>query len=257
MARKLTAPGPLDTLEQAFDLLQRAPASVWLRYLAGAAPLIVGLMFVWNKFSSPQGTNRNPVIASLLLVMLLVWFYRCRQSFASQLRWLLGLAIAKEKAARPHWSLACFEGMKLVAVSLAILSIVPAAFVTGFFRSLTVYAGEGWPPREAIVKAWKTAGAWQRENWFMLAILSLFGLAVFVNVALTVLIAPMLVKMFTGYESVFTQRGPATLMIELPMIIGLAWICFDPLLQAAYVVRAFKFDGLRTGEDLQIGRAHV
>ena len=51
MARTLTAPGPLDTLEEAFDLLQRTPASVWLRYLAGSAPLIVGLLFVLNEFS--------------------------------------------------------------------------------------------------------------------------------------------------------------------------------------------------------------
>src|ERR1041384_4409619 len=116
MARKLPAPGPLDTLEQAFDLMQRAPASVWLRYLAGAAPLLVGLMFVWNKFSSPHGTNSNPAHASLLLLVLcasrescrakkkhhtpsllflfffcvvfVFFFYRGRKTLQSQLRWL-------------------------------------------------------------------------------------------------------------------------------------------------------------------------
>ena len=163
MARTLTPPGPLDTLEEAFDLLQRAPASVWLRYLAGAAPLIVSLLFVWNEFSSVSGTGDNPLIASLFLVAVLVWFYRCRQIFSGHLRRILGLA-GPTATARPGWSLACFEGTKLLAMPVAALSIVPLAYATAFYRSLTLFAGEGLPPREAAAKAWKAAAVWQREK---------------------------------------------------------------------------------------------
>ena len=62
----------------------------------------------------------------------------------------------------------------------------------------------------------------------------------------------MLVKIFTGYESVFAQRGALVLSIQFPIIVALTWLCFDPLLQAVYVVRAFKWEGLRTGEDLLV-----
>src|SRR5580704_18733250 len=111
MARELTVPGPLDTLEEAFDLLQRAPAASWFRYLAGAAPLIVGLLFVWNEFSARGPSEihdtaaQNPVIAAFFLVAVLVWFYRCRQVFSAHLRRILSLTQAKTP--NPAWSLAC------------------------------------------------------------------------------------------------------------------------------------------------------
>ena len=62
----------------------------------------------------------------------------------------------------------------------------------------------------------------------------------------------MLVSIFPGSDSIFTQRGAATLSIELPIILALTWLCLDPLLQAVYIVRAFKWEGLRTGEDLLV-----
>src|ERR1700689_4203997 len=110
MARTLTIPGPLDTVEEAFDLLQRAPAPVWLRYLSGVAPLIVGLLFVLNEFSGDVRPDDNPVLAALVLVGLLVWFYYCRQAFSGPLRRILSLTLAGGKSARPGWALCCFEG---------------------------------------------------------------------------------------------------------------------------------------------------
>ncbi len=252
MAPTLTAPGPLDTLEEAFDLLQRAPAAVWLRYLSGVAPLIVGLLWAWNDLSASRGPNDNPVLVALFLVAILVWFYRCRQIFAGRLRNILGLIGGTGNKSRSSWALACFEGVKLLAMPIAALSLLPLAYATAFFRSVTLFGGEGMPARDAAARAWKASGAWQRENWFILAIVNLLVLAVFINVAITVIVAPMLVKMLTGYESIFTQRGAQTLAIQFPIIVALTWLCFDPLLQAVYVVRAFKFDGLRTGEDLLV-----
>ncbi len=252
MARPLTAPGPLDTLEEAFDLLQHAPASVWLRYLAGTAPLIIGLLFVSNEFSSPDSAAHNPVIAALCLVALLVWFYRCRQIFSGHLRRRLSLTAASGVMPLQGWWLACFEGTRLVAMPLAIVSLLPLAYATAFYRSLTLFAAEGLSPLDATAKAWKAGIVWQRENWFVLAILNLLGVAVLVDVAATVILAPLLVKIFTGYESIFTLRGTAALGIQLPIILALTWLCFDPLLQAVYIVRAFQWEGLRTGEDLLV-----
>lgn len=252
MARTLTTPGPLDILEEAFDLLQHAPASVWLRYLAGAAPLIVGLLFVWNEFSSAGGPTHNPVIAALFLVALLVWFYRCRQIFAGHLRGILSLKSGDVGAPVRGWLLACFEGTKLIVIPLAAISVLPLAYATAFYRSLTLFAAEGLGPREASARAWKAAIAWQRENWFVIAILNLLGFAVIVDVSVTVILAPMLVKIFTGYESVSMERGSSALGIQFPVILALTWLCFDPLLQAVYTVRAFQWEGLRTGEDLLV-----
>jgi hypothetical protein len=250
VARQLTAPGPLDTLEEAFDLLQSAPASVWFRYLIGAGPLIVSLLLVWNEFSSNPAAN--PVIGSGFLVVALVWFYRCRQIFAGHLRRIIGLARAADPTARPAWSLACFEGTKLIAIPISALSIVPAAYATAFYRSLTLFAGQGQSPRDAVSNAWKASTPWQRENWFILAIVTLLSLAVFIDVAIMVVVAPTLVKIFTGYESILAQRGADALSIQLPIIVALTWLCLDPLLQAVYTVRAFKWEGLRTGEDLLV-----
>jgi hypothetical protein len=256
VARTLTTPGPLDTLEDAFDLLQQAPASVWLRYLAGAAPLIVGLLFVWNQLSSAAGPSRNPVLVALFLVAVLVWFYRCRQIFSGRLRRILsltdGAARTSGRASLRGWAAACFEGTKLVVMPIAAISLITAAFATAFYRNLSLYAGEGQSAGEAVAKAWKAARVWQRENWFGLAITLLLCLAVFVDVAVAVIAVPILVKMFTGYESIFTQRGTATLDIEFPIIVALTWISMDPLLEAVYIVRVFRWEGLRSGEDLLV-----
>jgi hypothetical protein len=250
VARTPTAPGPLDTLEAAFDLLQQAAASVWLRYFAGAAPLLIGLLFVWNEFSGIAASNQNPILAASLLLLLTIWFYRCRQIFAGSLR--RSLSLTSDAPKRTAWTLACFEGTKLLLMPNPILSLFPIALASAFYRSLTLFAGQGLAPADALRKALKTSGTWQRENFLTLAILALLGLAVFIDVALTVIIAPMLLRIFTGYESIFTQRGSATLAIQFPIILALTWLCFDPLLQAIYTVRAFHWDGLSTGEDLLV-----
>ncbi|HEY3835218.1 MAG TPA: hypothetical protein VGL72_01540, partial [Bryobacteraceae bacterium] len=253
MARALTAPAPLDNLEEAFDLLQHAPASVWCRYLIGAAPLIVGLLYVWNDFSSALGTHDTPVAAALLLLALVVWFYRCRQIFSGQLRRILGAGGGgADSGTRTGWSAACFEGTKVLAMPIAALSVLPMAYATAFYRSLAMFAGQGLSARDAAANAWKAGVAWQRENWFVLAILSLLAIVVLINVALLVILAPLLVKIFTGYESVSTERGVAAFGIQFPIILALTWLCLDPLLQAVYVVRAFHWEGQRTGEDLLV-----
>ena len=253
MARPMTVPVPLDTLEEAFDLLQHAPVSAWFRYLIGAAPLIVGLLYVWNDFSSAVGTRDTPVMAALLLCALVVWFYRCRQIFAARLRRILvAEGGAAGKVERTGWSAACFEGTKVLAMPIATLSVLPAAYFTAFYRSLALFAGPGLCARDAASKAWKASTVWQRENWFVLAILSLLVIVVLVNVALLVILAPLLVKIFTGYESVSTERGVAAFGIQFPIILALTWLCLDPLVQSVYVVRAFHWEGQRTGEDLLV-----
>jgi hypothetical protein len=249
MARTLKAPGPLDSVEEAFDLLQRAPASVWLEYLAGAVPLLIASLYAWNAFAGGAATL-DPAMIATFLVVLLVWFYRCRQRFAVHL--LRSMGVEDTKRPIPTFAVSCFEGVKLLAMPLAVMSLLPAGFATAFFRSLALYAGQGLPARQALSKAWNAAKAWQRENWMALAILSIFGLVVFLNVALTVIVAPSLVRMFTGYESAITSRGFATISIQLPVILLLTWLCFDPLLQALYVVRCFAWESTGTGEDLII-----
>jgi hypothetical protein len=246
MARTLTAPGPLDILEEAFDLLQQAPAAVWVRYLLGAAPLLLGLLAAWNRFSTSEAARTDPLVASVALAGLLTWFYYSRQNFARALRDILG---GRDPAAPSRaWWAACFEGTRLVAIPLTILSILPLAYVTAFYRGLTLFAAEGLTPAEAFAKSRRFAATWQRENWLGLGILALMGAVVLVDVAVAVIIAPMLAKMFTGYENIGMERPTASAVI--PVILLLSWLCFDPLLQAVYTVRAFYWDGLRTGEDL-------
>jgi hypothetical protein len=56
--------------------------------------------------------------------------------------------------------------------------------------------------------------------------------------------------MFTGYENISAERAAPG--ATAPLILLLTWLCFDPLLQAVYTVRAFHWEGLRTGEDLLV-----
>ncbi len=103
-----------------------------------------------------------------------------------------------------------------------------------------------------LKKSWKQARLWPRQNHLVLAILAGFGFYVLLNWAVTGLVLPHLIKMLFGIDSVFTRSTFGMLNTTFfAGMLGLTYLCVDPILKTVYVLRCFYGESLESGEDLR------
>jgi hypothetical protein len=93
---------------------------------------------------------------------------------------------------------------------------------------------------------------WPGQNHLMLVLMTLFGLFVFLNLGVGLILLPYLLKILLGVETVFTLSGMRMLNTTfLAVLCGLSYLCMDPILKAVYVLRCFYGSSLQTGDDLK------
>ena len=122
-----------------------------------------------------------------------------------------------------------------------------------FYQNVTVL-DDGGPAgiSPLLKKSWKQATLWPGQNHLVLAILAGFGFYVFLNWAVTGLMLPHLVKMLFGIESIFTRSTFSLLNTTFfAGMLGLTYLCVDPILKTVYVLRCFYGESLESGEDLR------
>jgi hypothetical protein len=266
MATPIRTGGPVEMLEEAVQLLRSAPAPAIAAYLAGSVPFLIGCLFFWTEMSRSRNAEADSFFEALGLALLFLWMNGCKAVFAGRLRRQL------EGAAAPPWTWgrawavgvvqSAVQPLKLILMPMAAMAILPTAWTCAFFRNVTALADSGERPGEVLRQARGQASLWQRENWIALAILFAFSLIVFLNVALTLLLLPQLVRMLTGYESEFSRSGIllAGNWTFFAVSAGITWLCVDPFVQALYVLRCFLGQAIGTGADLRadlrsLGRA--
>lgn len=99
--------------------------------------------------------------------------------------------------------------------------------------------------------------------WFVLAtnlffnvvlLLAPFSCAVALNVAMMVAFLPYLLYGLLGIETTFTLSGAHAVLNStfLMTVFGITYLCVDPVMKAAYVLRCFYGVSLTTGEDLLV-----
>lgn len=129
----------------------------------------------------------------------------------------------------------------------------PWALATG----VLVVFGSMWLAM-SISPEFKSAGS---PLWFMFSLLLFFLMVVpfapFAgvvagNVAVTVALLPHVLRIFFGVETVFTLSGIYGLLNTtfLMAVICISYLCLDPVLKAACVLRCFHGRARATGEDL-------
>jgi len=111
------------------------------------------------------------------------------------------------------------------------------------------------PVVSALTPDWTAALLGFYSFFFMLAVMPLspVGIAVAANIASAMFLLPQLLKVFFGIQTIFV-KSPATMFDStfFAVICGLTYLCMDPLMKAAYVLRCFYGQSLRTGEDLRV-----
>jgi hypothetical protein len=130
---------------------------------------------------------------------------------------------------------------------------LPFGWLYAFYQNITVFGdGETGTVRAISRKARVNAALFPAQNHTALAILSLFGFFVFLNLAMVLAILPQLLHMLFGVETVFTRAGGSVFNTTfLAVTCGLSYLTVDPLVKAVYALRCFYGESLKTGEDLR------
>lgn len=248
---------PLDLIEEATHLLRTASAATLATYGAGALPFALGALGFWAEMSRSPFAGRRLAGLALGMALLFGWlkFWQCL--FAARLRAQLGgvppAPLTVRRAARMFALQFIVQPCGLFLLPAALLPILPFAWCCAFFQSATALGSVGEPGlRDLLKRSLQHAALWPSQNLLALLVLAGFAFFALVNWASALVFAPMLLKMFLGFESVLT-RGAAFVgnSTFLATVATLAWLVVDPLVKAVYVVRSFSADSLTSGEDLR------
>ncbi len=253
-------PGAFSLLEDAVHLLRRAGFSSLLRHWTGSVPFAVFLLICWNALSIGPVSDAQCAAASFLLALLLVLMNCRRAAFAGRLvRQLNGAPETLWTPAR-RWRFTALQAFlaasKPLVLLVSLLVIFPFARAVAFYRSAAAMSDRpGMTPRQLIAQGRRVASLDYGETWKLLPLLLLLFVATFSNIALTVAALPQLIRILTGYESSFSRSG--AYFVQNPFFFAfalvLAWLIFDPYLQAVYCVRCFQGESRETGDDIRAG----
>jgi hypothetical protein len=249
----------LNALEDAVHLLRRTPLSTLLFHWIGSAPFTLGVLLFWNDITQYRPSNAACVADSLALAALLAWMNCWRAAFAGRLRAELGGQLDGYPAAPlGMWRMAGCQSLlgasKPIVLPLALLMVFPLAQTVAFYRYASVLACRAdLSFRQVIARAARLAKIGSAQSWVVLAAIAFLQLIVTLNVATAIAILPQLVRMLTGYESVFSRGGLS--YVENPLFamtaLAVGWMAVDPYIQAVYCVLYFRRESLESGEDLR------
>jgi hypothetical protein len=248
----------LDVIETATHLLRRAPADVFATYFVGTIPFALGFLYFWADMSRSNQAQEYHAEASFALALLFAWMKLWQSVFANQ---LMALLLTRDV---PRFSLAKLARLGLVqtiiqasgfiVLPISALIMLPAGWAYAFYQNATVLAdGESTDVRDIVKRALRQSNESPRQNHFIIAILSLFAMFVWANIATVAFLIPQLLKTFFGIETVFSQSPFAFLNTTfLAVVSAVTYLAADPLVKAVYAVRCFYGDAVQSGGDIKV-----
>src|SRR5579859_70904 len=255
--RRQQGKGAFDLIEEATHRLRTAPVATLAVYYVGSVPFVLGLLYFWADMSRSPFAGQHLVDSALGLAALFFWMKFWQVIFARHLR----AQVAAEPI--PRWTArrwgrvflaqAFVQPTGLFLIPLLLIPVLSAAWAYAFYQNATAL-DDGGPEGVAklLKKSWKQATLWPGQNHLILAIMTGFGFYVFLNWMVTGFVLPHLIKMLFGIESVFTQSTFSLLNTTFfAGMLGLTYLCVDPILKTVYVLRCFYGESLESGEDLR------
>ncbi len=239
-------------LEDAIHLLREAGVETLALHWIGSVPMALGAVAFRNSLGDARITDARLAASALGMALLLVWMNYWRAAFARTLR--RRLSGAQGGAAKSGIATHAFLGAaRFIAVPVAALILFPLPWVIAFFRGAA--ALEDADPIELMRRARRLAAG----DWALLLLLWLLFVVVALNVASVLAALPQLVRILTGYESVFSRSGFLFVTNSLFWALTLAasWLAFDPFVQAVYCIVTFRAESRETGEDVRAGLRRI
>ncbi len=252
-----TEPGALSLIEQAMHLLRRGNWPALAEYYLGSLPFVLALLYFWSDMSrnAMAGWYCGPSAGGLAL--LFIWMKYWQVRFCRRLlcglrgrpaeRWSISRSLG---AVARH---AALHASGTVILPLAAIVMLPFGWVYAFYQNVCVLDGPDQKSTRALIReATAQSALWPLQNHYFLAIVSTFGLIVLLALGGGLVAVPYLLRGVLGIETAFTLSGLRLLNTTfLAALCALTYLCIDPIIKAAYVLRCFYGVSLKTGDDLK------
>jgi hypothetical protein len=234
----------IDLLEEAVNLLRRAPIETSVTYLIGAAPFTLAFLFFLTDMNrSPYAFEHLPW-ASLGLAFLYVWKNSWQAIFMAKL--YNHVSPSEIRDANPWQAVVTQSTLQPLGLMLPL----PFPWISAFFRNVALYAALGRP--DALAAARKQSVYATRQNWATLSIVALGSVLLFANVLVAIILLPQLGRSFLGIEGDLARLGNGVFnLTTIAVAAAITWLAVDPLLDAVYVLRCFYGESVVTGADLR------
>jgi len=244
-------------LEEAVHLLRKAPLFLLSGYYIGTLPFILGLFYFWADMSRSADAKSYHAVASLGIALLYIWMKCWHVVFAARVK----MSISGQPV--PRWSLhrmlalvttqTLIHATAFFILPLAALVAIPFGWCYAFYQNITAEAITELDDLKTLCqKAWFQAKLWPRQNHMLLAIIFIFGVVVFLNLAGAIYILPHLLKKYIGVESMFSLSGSHVINTTFWVVtIGISYLCMNPLVKTVYALRCFYGAALKSGDDLK------
>ncbi len=233
--------GGLPLLEEAFHLLRRTPAALFVIFYAASAPFVLYLLY----FIADRMQTGEPGVGAALGAGLLYCLMKLGQArFAADLRARLGPA--EGVPSRFGHALVQLESQppSLLVLPVALLLGLPFGWAYAYYQSLAV-TGDRRAAR-------RHARAWPRQNHSLLLLLALCSAFVYANALVMLLVLPALLHALLGVQSVATTHPMGMLSTTTAAVAAaLTYLAIAPLSRAAYALRCFYRDARTSGDDLR------
>ena len=245
-------------LEESIHLLRLSPVGLLPSYYIGSMPFILGLLYFWGDMSRSAYAREYCAVYALGLAFLFVWMKCWHAVFAVKLReqildaqsssWSFG-RIVNLSATQVF-----IHSSSFLILPVALIMAIPFAWCFAFYQNVSAQAFfEEDDIKTVCKKSWRFANLWPKQNHILILVFLAFALMVFLNLATAIFILPHFLNKFLGFETIFTLSGinffNSTFLVAT---IGITYLCMDPIVKTAYVLRCFYGAALTTGEDIRI-----
>jgi hypothetical protein len=247
--------GALEIIEEAGQLLRLAPVGIFFSYYLGTLPFVLGFLFFVIDMSCNGAARLHLVQMSLVVAVLFVWMKCWQAVFASRLRAFL------EDSPQPAWKigrilrLVCIQTTVvpwlMICLPLALLIALPFGWVYAFFQNMAIFGDGEQGLKASLRSARQQALLWSGQNHKIILIFLLFTIIVFLNVCMAAWLIPLIFRTFLGVETVFSRNS--LFFLNTTFLLAMAcvtYLCVNPLVRAAYVLRCFYGESLSSGRDL-------
>jgi len=246
----------IELLEEAVHLLRISPFAALGRYYIGTLPFILALLYFWADMSRGAFASNRLIPSSFTLALLFIWMKSWHTIFAQFMRARINITPASGLSLGQFLRLA--ETQSLVQVTGLILIPLSLLFsLTGwfyaFYQNYSILDNGQGKIKDLLNRSWMQSKLWPGQNHALLLIMSLLGIFVFLNIAICLYLLPQLLNSILGIETLFTMSGQLSLLntTYLAITLGITFLCLDPLLKTAYILRCFYGESLSSGEDLK------
>jgi hypothetical protein len=257
-SRKKHQKSAIRMIEEAVHILRAAPGALLSVYYIGSVPFVLGLLYFWADMSRSADAYEHSAVSALGLSFLFVWMKFWQTVFMHQIRARLFDENPSPWSLQRIGSIAATQSLiqssRFFVIPIAFLMVIPFGYCYAFYQNVSAHdEAQGRTVRSTCKWAWRQAGLWPRQNHLLIGIYWLFGLVIFINVAIAVIFIPQLVKTLFGVDSAFTLSGMYMILNTTFWIVvmGITYLLLDPLIKATYVLRCYYGSALQSGGDLR------